>query len=100
MTGRFDEATDDLLDLGNRLTTLSPVCEIGSEDGPKLKHLEDNMCVATATINDPVCGMRLAPETAAAQQKYDGHTYYFCSSQCAATFVADPTRYAAASIDS
>lgn len=46
---------------------------------------------------DPVCGMRVNPETAAARVEYEGHTYYFCSTQCAVTFNADPGRYASGS---
>lgn len=42
---------------------------------------------------DPVCGMSVRPETAVARVEYAGHTYYFCSKQCAADFTADPARY-------
>jgi len=37
---------------------------------------------------DPVCGMSVNPENAAAQEEHDGKTYYFCSSGCAARFVS------------
>ena len=53
--------------------------------------------MATTTTVDPVCGMTVNPETAAASREVDGVTYYFCSSHCAATFDADPARHAAAS---
>lgn len=48
--------------------------------------------MASTTANDPVCGMRVAPETAIAVE-YDGHTYYFCESACADTFREDPDRW-------
>jgi len=42
---------------------------------------------------DPVCGMTVRPETAAASAQHDGTTYYFCSRGCHDRFVADPARY-------
>ena len=48
------------------------------------------------TIIDPVCGMTIDPTTAATSQEYEGPPYYFCSAHGAATFGADPARYAPA----
>jgi Cu+-exporting ATPase len=42
---------------------------------------------------DPVCGMELDEETAAASSEYDGDTYFFCSESCLREFEADPERY-------
>jgi Cu+-exporting ATPase len=42
---------------------------------------------------DPICGMTVTPEGAAATREHEGTTYYFCSQHCAATFDADPDRY-------
>ncbi|MGH8830656.1 MAG: heavy metal translocating P-type ATPase [Polaromonas sp.] len=42
---------------------------------------------------DPVCGMGVAPERAAARAHYRDQTYYFCSAHCASAFERDPTRY-------
>jgi Cu+-exporting ATPase len=39
---------------------------------------------------DPVCGMAVEPETAAAAWEYGGQTYYFCSTGCFERFRADP----------
>ncbi len=64
-----------------------------------IEKLEDDMSTTPATIHDPVCGMQVNPDTAAAHQEYAGRTYHFCSAHCAATFAADPSRYAAASVD-
>ena len=44
-------------------------------------------------ITDPVCGMRVAPERAAARTHYRGETYYFCSAHCASAFEREPARY-------
>ncbi len=48
---------------------------------------------ASATVTDPVCGMRVDPTTAAAAREHDGETFYFCSPGCAATFDTDPHHY-------
>lgn len=45
-------------------------------------------------IKDPVCGMEVTPETAAAQRDHMGQTFYFCSTHCADAFDADPHKYA------
>src|SRR5215831_12986853 len=42
---------------------------------------------------DPVCGMFVEPEKAAANAEYRGETYYFCSKGCAQKFCADPERF-------
>lgn len=46
-----------------------------------------------ATHKDPICGMTVNPETAAAEFEYDGTKYYFCSKGCFAKFSADPRAY-------
>ncbi len=42
---------------------------------------------------DPVCGMTVQPERAAAKAIYLQRTYYFCSSRCHARFTTDPATY-------
>jgi Cu+-exporting ATPase len=42
---------------------------------------------------DPVCGMKVLPQEAAASFKHAGRTWYFCSSGCRTKFEAAPTRY-------
>ncbi|HEX6791236.1 MAG TPA: heavy metal translocating P-type ATPase [Candidatus Krumholzibacteria bacterium] len=46
-----------------------------------------------AEFKDPVCGMTVRPETAAATAEHDGVTYYFCSVGCKVKFVANPEKY-------
>jgi YHS domain-containing protein len=47
-----------------------------------------------AIVEDPVCGMRIDPDDAAATAEYEGRVYYFCSQVCHDAFVADPAAYA------
>jgi Cu+-exporting ATPase len=44
---------------------------------------------------DPVCGMMVAPEKAAAKAEHAGETYYFCSKRCAERFSQDPEKFLA-----
>jgi len=60
----------------------------------KTGHIDDGPAPG-ATVTDPVCGMRVNPETAAARRDAVGRTVYFCSAGCATAFDAEPERYAA-----
>ena len=44
---------------------------------------------------DPVCGMQVDEEKAAATSVYEGTTYYFCAPGCKTTFDKDPEKFAA-----
>jgi Cu+-exporting ATPase len=46
-----------------------------------------------ARMIDPVCGMKVTPETAAGAWEYEGTTYYFCSIGCMARFREEPGDY-------
>lgn len=45
-------------------------------------------------VKDPVCGMEIEKEKAAAHKEYEGKTYYFCSASCRDKFNASPQDYA------
>ncbi|MDQ3129797.1 MAG: HAD-IC family P-type ATPase, partial [Acidobacteriota bacterium] len=42
---------------------------------------------------DPVCGMSVAPETAAGKYDYKGETFYFCSTGCVHKFKQNPANF-------
>lgn len=42
---------------------------------------------------DPVCGMNVDEQKAAAKAEYQGTTYYFCSASCQKAFVAEPQKF-------
>lgn len=42
---------------------------------------------------DPVCGMEVNEESAAATSEYEGKTYYFCAPGCKAAFDENPHKY-------
>ncbi len=44
-------------------------------------------------FTDPVCGMRVSPDTAAGKHEHNGETYYFCSKPCLERFKAEPDRF-------
>lgn len=49
--------------------------------------------MAETMVEDPVCGMRIDPDDAAATAEHAGERYYFCSQTCHDAFVSDPQRY-------
>lgn len=42
---------------------------------------------------DPVCGMSVAPETAAGSYDFEGETYHFCSKSCLTKFRQNPKSF-------
>src|SRR5260370_7504901 len=50
----------------------------------------------TREQKDPVCGMKVVQEKAAAKRDHAGKTYYFCSKGCAERFSNDPETFLAA----
>ena len=44
-------------------------------------------------VKDPVCGMMIDRESAAASTTYESQEVYFCSAECRRDFEADPGRY-------
>lgn len=46
-----------------------------------------------SAAKDPVCGMTVNPETAAARVEHGGKNYYFCCQGCATKFQSDPEKY-------
>jgi P-type Cu+ transporter len=46
---------------------------------------------------DPICGMTVDPEKAAATVEHDGEKHYFCSKGCAARFQKEPEKFLQAS---
>ena len=44
-------------------------------------------------VNDPVCGMPVDTQTAAAMTTFNGGRYYFCAEGCLRAFEKDPCKY-------
>ena len=44
-------------------------------------------------VRDPVCGMSVDPQSAAAHWEFEGQTYHFCHPGCLHKFQANPRRY-------
>lgn len=42
---------------------------------------------------DPVCGMEVSRNTAAAHAEYGGETYFFCAPVCRDRFLEEPEKY-------
>ena len=44
-------------------------------------------------VTDPVCGMQIESDKAAANETVQGQTYYFCSESCHSQFQVNPDHY-------
>jgi len=44
-------------------------------------------------VTDPVCGMKIEPETAFSKVEYEGHVVFFCSKHCEEEFKKNPKKY-------
>ncbi len=47
-------------------------------------------------MTDPICDMKVEPESAAGKFDYERETYYFCSVHCQKLFASDPAKYLSA----
>lgn len=45
------------------------------------------------TFKDPVCGMNVTAQSAAATALHEGHAYYCCSGHCLLEFQTEPSKY-------
>ncbi len=70
----------------------------GKDQGDEMKTEtqggDETMFKKAGLVKDPICGMMVDPKRAAAKESHDGKEFYFCSTGCAATFRADPHKYA------
>ena len=48
---------------------------------------------ASTSVKDPVCGMNVDVNNAAAKSTYQGKTYYFCAPGCKTQFEKNPALY-------
>lgn len=49
--------------------------------------------IMNGTVSDPVCRMKVSPDTAEATATVNGTEYFFCSPDCKAAFEANPEKY-------
>lgn len=56
-------------------------------------HGHDASAADGKTATDPVCGMKVNPETTAHRAEHAGGAFYFCSNGCRTKFEADPLKY-------
>ncbi len=70
-----------------RVAGEAPSVEVGDREPAR---------AAAPDVHDPVCGMTVDPDQAAASARHDGTTYHFCANGCRDAFVSDPDRFVAA----
>src|SRR5690606_4123596 len=78
--------------LASTATSASPCFGATRTPGDTMNthHAHSRSDSSSAMVRDPVCGMTLDAENAAAQFEHHGHTFYFCSARCAQRFEAQP----------
>ena len=84
--------------LGNDVNSVSPSAPVRLHDiGRKLPvvHHGEMIAATQREFVDPVCGMKVSPETAAGEYAYKGGRYYFCSKGCFEKLKADPEKFLA-----
>lgn len=66
-----------------------------SADSPAVhdEHQQKGTTMSDAPIIDPVCGMTVTKDSAAAVLEYGGKPVYFCSQHCADLFSENPRKY-------
>ena len=74
-------------------STVEPLVEVGHEEDKEKQPMPSN-----TTAVDPVCGMTIETQNAAASVEHAGKTYYFCSKHCASTFEQDPAKFATTTV--
>jgi Cu+-exporting ATPase len=67
-------------------------------DSSNIKNVRLPILRAGVREKDPVCGMAVDPNKAAAKQEFRGNTYYFCSKRCAERFAKEPERFLSAPV--
>lgn len=67
--------------------------EVKTEVDSHEHHHHNHGQSSPAQEKDPVCGMNVDPQHAAAESEYNGKHYYFCCSGCKTKFDADPESY-------
>ncbi|RZU53204.1 Cu+-exporting ATPase [Krasilnikovia cinnamomea] len=78
---------------------VEPQVETGPHPAPSAIHGPAHASQPADETVDPVCGMTVSPDTAAAHRSTTAGTFHFCSTGCATTFDTDPDRYTAATVN-
>ena len=63
-----------------------------NDDNTPHEHSRESRKESTL-FTDPVCGMRINPETARARRRYQDRDWWFCSTDCAHQFTTTPSTY-------
>ena len=80
-------------------TAVEPQVETGADHATPTGHGQSHATDPETDTVDPVCGMSVSPDTAAARRHTTAGTFHFCSPECAATFDSDRDRYASVAVN-
>jgi len=77
-------------------SAVEPRVETGADHAAPAAHANGAAARPHTATVDPVCGMSVAPDSAAAHRDTTAGTLHFCSTGCADTYDTDPGRYTTA----
>jgi cation transport ATPase/YHS domain-containing protein len=69
------------------------IVALNSQTLRKYEPEEVRAIVKKIFVTDPVCGMKIDPETAFSKIEHEGRTIYFCSKMCEEEFKKNPRKY-------
>jgi adenylate cyclase len=75
-------------------TALGPTWLKNVSSPVELYWIADHASPPTTQVLDPVCRMFIDADRAPAKLPWAGHSWHFCSYECASTFMAGPGKYA------
>lgn len=80
--------------VGAIIMSLSTVIvALNSQTLRKYEPEEVKILAKKTLVTDPVCGMRIDPETAFSKIEHEGRVVYFCSKMCEEEFKKNPKKY-------
>jgi class 3 adenylate cyclase/YHS domain-containing protein len=90
-----DVIANELLDdAALMITALGPTWLKNVGEPVELYWVVDHTSPPTTQVVDPVCRMFVDADRAPAKLPWSGHSWHFCSFECAASFMANPAKYA------
>jgi RND family efflux transporter MFP subunit len=87
-----------LLDSESRMRLTGSQVPESEPEGKAGAHLTAKGAAHADSVHDPVCGMTLKTNEVKFTESYRGKTFHFCSDSCRKKFLADPGKYAGATV--
>ncbi len=84
---------EEQMKMGPGTHPMQHASQSGMQAGSEMHMQHSGSMSRMKMAKDPVCGMDVNTEKAAATSVYQGTTYYFCAAGCKRAFDEKPTKY-------